>query len=342
MTNAEHPLTLLKHVVRLGLGAPGFLARRRTSDSAYQAMVSLFCATGGKSNDWLSRGISLLYPPSPLDRASGLLGELDQGRTSGIVEDIDRQGFHVFEQRLPEDLCNRLLEFALANPCVRRAPGGSGVGPTPVDAYERDRPEGVRYDFSATAVVNNPDVQRLMADQSFLGIAQAYLRCAPILDVMSLWWHTAHGHEPDPEAAQFWHFDMDRIKWLKFFVYLTDVGSANGPHSFVRGSHRTGGIPRALARKGYARLTDTEVAACYPTTDFIEFTGPRGTVIAEDTRGLHKGKMVESGDRLILQLQFSNSLFGGYYPPERITRVVNEDLHAMIGRHPRLYSSYYP
>ena len=33
-------------------------------------------------------------------------------------------------------------------------------------------------------------------------------------------------------------------------------------------------------------------------------------MIVEDTRGLHKGKHVENGDRLVFQLQYTSSLFG--------------------------------
>jgi hypothetical protein len=217
---------------------------------------------------------------------------------------------------------------------------GAGLSPKSVDHYDREHPEGVRYDFSAQDVIDNPDVQCVMADRSIIAVAQRYLRCKPILDVMSMWWHTAYSRIPDKEAAQFWHFDMDRIKWLKFFIYLTDVGPDNGPHSFVAGSHRTGGIPSALRLKGYARLTDQEVEACFSRDRFLEFTAPRGTIIAEDTRGLHKGKLVSNGDRLILQLQFSNSLFGGYYPPSRFTCMLNQDLKSMVQEYPRLYANY--
>ena len=43
--------------------------------------------------------------------------------------------------------------------------------------------------------------------------------------------------------------------------------------------------------------------------DMVEIGGPRGTIFAEDTRGLHKGKHLLTGDRLLFQLEFSNSLF---------------------------------
>jgi hypothetical protein len=152
-----------------------------------------------------------------------------------------------------------------------------------------------------------------MADLSLLAVAQDYLRAAPVLDIVTMWWHTALRDAPDARAAQLYHFDMDRPRWLKFFIYLTDVGPENGPHCFIRGSHRTGGIADPLRAHGYARLTDDDVARHYPPGDHVCFTAPRGTIIAEDTRGLHKGQHVTSGDRLILQLEFTNTLFGGRY-----------------------------
>jgi phytanoyl-CoA dioxygenase PhyH len=208
-----------------------------------------------------------------------------------------------------------------------------------VERFARGNPDCVRYDFSEQQLVNNPLIQRLMADRSFIAVAQNYLQAQPIVDVVAMWWNVA-SPRPDKGAAQYWHFDMDRIKWLKFFVYLTDVGPENGPHSFVAGSHRSGGISGSLLQKGYSRLIDEEVGSSYPPDKFIEFTAPRGTVIAEDTRGLHKGKHVTKDDRLIFQLQFSNSLFGGDYPKCTIRNPSSPLLAEMMSNYPRLYSHY--
>lgn len=314
----------------------------KTPNLAYLALIRLFCRTGGKSNDLLSRGIAKVYRPYAMGSPRGVLGEFDRDELRSVIGDLDERGFHVFARRLPSDLCDRLLTFALTQPCVLRPMSTSADAREPrlVDRYDREHPQGVRYDFRAQDVIDNLDVQQLMTDKSLIGVAQGYLRCKPIFDVTTMWWHTAYSKQPDKDAAQFWHFDMDRIKWLKFFIYLTDVSPESGPHCFVAGSQRTGGIPRQLRDKGYARLTDEEVAACYAPERFIEFTAPRGTVLAEDTRGLHKGKHVASGDRLVLQLQFSNSLFGGAYEKVRFTRYGNAELSAMVQHYPRLYSNY--
>jgi hypothetical protein len=88
------------------------------------------------------------------------------------------------------------------------------------------------------------------------------------------------------------------------------------------------------------RLTDEEVASAFDDNKIIEFSAPRGTIIAEDTRGLHKGKHVQKGDRLIFQIQFSNSLFGGYYPKFWMGNEVTERLRDTSKRFPDLYSAY--
>ena len=160
------------------------------------------------------------------------------------------------------------------------------------------------------------------------------------MDVLGMWWHTPFSDRPDSEAAQYFHFDMDRPKWLKFFIYLTDVETTSGPHTFIAGSHKTESIPSSLLSKGYARLTDEEVKNAFDEKDIIEFAAPRGTIIAEDTRGLHKGKHVQKGDRLILQLQFSNSLFGGYYPKAKMDNVLCQNLKNSIEKFPKLYGAF--
>jgi hypothetical protein len=62
--------------------------------------------------------------------------------------------------------------------------------------------------------------------------------------------------------------------------------------------------------------------------------------LAEDTRGLHKGKHVVRGDRLMLQLQFSNSLFGATYPKCRFGDVIAPPLRGAVSAYPRIFSAF--
>jgi ectoine hydroxylase-related dioxygenase (phytanoyl-CoA dioxygenase family) len=329
-------------VGRLMVGGIQHALTGRTPGTSYRSLISLFCSTGGRSSDALSRFVSIVRPPYRTRDVDGVLGHLDRDRLSAIRSDLDENGYHVFDARLPGAVCDKLVAFSRTARCQVRSPAESGqvAKDIIVDTYDPSQLIGTRYDFLTQDLVDNPDVQQIMADATLLAVAQTYLRSRPILDVLGMWWSAAFSDRPDAEAAQHFHFDMDRIKWLKFFIYLTDVTPENGPHCFVAGSHRTGGIPQSLLAKGYSRLTDDEVSAVYSRDRFIEFAAPRGTIIAEDTRGLHKGKNLERGDRLVLQVQFSNSLFGGYYPPTKATRVVDENLRAGVAAYPSIYANY--
>ena len=338
-TKLKTVIRLLLSLVRLSIGLVIYLCRNKNSAFAYQAMIELFCLTRGKSNDVISKIISFFKRPYHFPESKGVLGVMDKQRCDQILSTLNEKGYFIFEQRLPEDLCNRLLQFATSHPCRMRGSDNDHRNQK-LTVYPRNNPMAVRYDFDTQDVIDNPDVQKLFADLSLATVAQDYLKTKPVIDVSSIWWHTDYSDQPDSAAAQFFHFDMDRPKWIKFFIYLTDVGPNNGPHTFVAGSHVSGGIPSSLLKKGYARLTDGEVNSHFEEKNIVEFNAPRGTIIVEDTRGLHKGKHVQEGDRLILQVQYSNTLFGGNYPKFKLGNIVAEELKIKISQYPELFANY--
>ena len=308
--------------------------RKKTPERTYQSMVRLFTRTGGKSNDLISRGVSALRPPAEFPEHDGVLGAFDRKQ---VIENLDRDGFHVFDARLPDSVCDRLLAHALKTPSVAQGAAGDGDA---MLVYDRNRPRAVRYELEPKDLVCNADVQSLLADWSLLTVAQDYLRASPIFDIVTMWWHTAYSDRPDARAAQFFHFDLDRPRWLKFFFYLTDVGPENGPHCFIKGSHRTGGIADELLARGYARLGDDDVAKHYAPDEHVKFVGRKGTIIAEDTRGLHKGQHVVRGDRLIFQLELTNTLFGGRVTPLPKATPIVDAFRDRLRDYPRIYSTF--
>ena len=304
-----------------------------------QSLVRLFCASGGRSNDLIAKLLAARHPPRPLAEPPSVLTPLAAAQIDEASAALKERGYYLYDQHVPQPICDRLLQFALTQPATVRLRDGESRDKVST-VYDPTRPLGVRYDFAEADLINHPDVQALMADPAIVATAQAYLGAEPVVDVVAMWWNTAFSDRPDAEAAQYFHFDLDRIKWVKFFIYLTDVTPESGPHYFIAKSHRTGGIPAALLAKGYARLTDEEVSTHFPPQDFIEFAAPCGTILAEDTRGLHKGQNVRTGHRLVLQIQFSNSLFGPPYPKVAFDAMHDRNLKAMVERHPRIYSAY--
>ncbi|HEX4450481.1 MAG TPA: phytanoyl-CoA dioxygenase family protein [Kofleriaceae bacterium] len=337
MTLIERALDL-RDATYLTSGLAYYMLCGDTPERAYQSMVRLFCRTRGRSNDLVSRAVSALRPPKSLPCHDGVLGTLTDEHRMAIRDALDRDGFYVFDQLLPASVCDRLLALASSVPSVAQNAAPDG-GDTNI-VYDRAAPRAVRYELRPDDLLADAAVQELVADWSILTVAQDYLRAAPIFDIVTMWWHTAFRDHPDARAAQFYHFDMDRPRWLKFFFYLTDVGPDNGPHRFIRGSHRTDGIARELLARGYARIDDADVARHYSASEHVCFIGHRGTIIAEDTRGLHKGQHVFRGDRLVFQLELTNTLFGGRLARMRLPTDPATPLRERIQRYPRTYSAF--
>lgn len=322
-----------------------YLRTGNTQRSAHQALIQLFCATGGRFNDLVSLLISWLSPVKVEGSADGVLGHLDRKAIEAKTEELRSNGFLVFPAALPSDHCARLMKFAVETPSrtrrmdgefIERAVGRINFDPTNLLA--------VRYDYDTQDLLDCEDIQALLSDKTLLAIAQAYLKTVPKADILSMWWHTKFHSQPDSEAAQFYHFDMDRIKWIKIFIYLTDVGPLDGAHSFISQSHKAGNIPAKFLRRGYVRLSDKEVKDYYGEKQEIKFTAPKGTIIIEDTRGLHKGNLVQQRgvSRLMLQLQFSNSLFGADLSGARLTNVSHPELAALMQSTKSIYSQFLP
>jgi hypothetical protein len=315
-----------------------FARTGETPEEAYQALIALHCRSNGTTTDVLTELIRRFRRPLKLDPVKGILAPMSAEQRNSALAALREDGFVMLEARLPQEICAGLRAFGESAPAE---PRGEGDTLPPFAVYNRAAPLARRYDFSEASLVAQRLVQQLMGDESLLAFAQSYFRAAPLFDFVTMWWSTVYSAEPGSQAAQLFHFDFDRVKWLKFFFYLTDVTEKRGPHCFVRGSHRRG-LPGAgpLLARGYARLNDDEVAAAFGSDKIASITGKAGTIIAVDTRGFHKGLVPESGDRLVLQFQYSISEFGGAVPRCRLERIVAPELRTLLDRHPAVFARY--
>jgi hypothetical protein len=315
-----------------------FSSTGQTPEEAYQALIALHCRSNGTTTDLLAEIVRQFRRPQPLARRAGILGALSDDRLGWSIKSLQNDGFVVFDAKLSPGVCAELKRFAETTPALPDGEGGEETRPA---IYNRKFPLARRYQFSESDVLTSVPVQRLMGDESLLAFAQTYFGAAPLFDFAAMWWSSTFSEQPGHQAAQLFHFDFDRLKWIKLFFYLTDVTDDRGPHCFVRGSHRRG-LPEAapLLARGYARLTDDEVITAFGPEKIASITGPAGTIIAVDTRGFHKGLVPTAGDRLILQFQYSISEFGGAVPRCPIDRVVAPELQRLLDRHPAIFARY--
>ena len=91
---------------------------------------------------------------------------------------------------------------------------------------------------------------------------------------------------------------------------MTDCTELTGAHCFIKGSHKNNGIKWSLRKKGYSRLSDNEVNTKYDKNDIVQVIAKRGSLLIEDTRGLHKGTNLIKNYRFLIQLQYSSSAYG--------------------------------
>lgn len=317
-----------------------------TPPAAYQSLIRLFCDTQGASSDFFHELVKLNHPPYKLpEKITGVLGDMDSAKLSSICSKIEEDGFYVFEHKLSDDIIEGLLEIPKKYPAHLRPVEANAatysMGKEIQEIFDPSNVKAVRYDWYPEILTKNKTVQSLLADVTFMAVAQEYFKSQPISDVLGYWIHTDFVKEPNSMSATKWHFDMDRIKWLKIFIYLSDMDTERGPHCFVRGSHKTGGIPTELLKRGYARIEDHEVDQYFKKEDILEVIGKKGTIIIADTRGLHKGKHLLKDHRVLFQMKFCDSLFGAenvfYKSPDDVC----PELKEAIAKYPRVYQKYF-
>ena len=78
---------------------------------------------------------------------------------------------------------------------------------------------------------------------------------------------------------------------MKVFYFFNDCTEDNGPHHYIDQSHRNFSV------NGKRYYSEEEVFSKYHKSQEIKSIVKKGTVIIEDTRGLHKAGMPKEGFR---------------------------------------------
>ena len=269
---------------------------------SYLSLRKLFYSSNTKFNQRVSARIAKENPGYSI-KASGVLGNLSDGEVAKISAEIQQNGYYIFPTFLPVETIEYLTQLSYRTKAKLTPAPKDGESS---DYFKRGNEKAIKYQYFEEDLIQDHAIQKLISDPSILAVAQAFLKSKPVIDLISMWWSTAVSKQASSEVAQLYHWDMERIKFLKFFFYLTDVETDTGPHCYVKGSNN--GFPAAVRRDG--RILDEEINKAYPAENLIEINGKRGSILAVDTSGFHKGKNLKRADRLLLQFEFANSLFG--------------------------------
>ena len=168
------------------------------------------------------------------------------------------------------------------------------------------------YGYDTFDLIKTNEVRSLIKyfnENKVVNIIENYFGSTPYILDVNMWWSNI-SKKLDSYSAQDFHFDLDSIKFLKIFIYLKDVSDNEGPHVYVKGTHRTFNKPYKLLKRGYSRISDEEISKYYDDNKIQKITGKKGTIIIGDTTCFHKGLVPTKGNRLIFEITFSNSQYG--------------------------------
>jgi hypothetical protein len=158
-----------------------------------------------------------------------------------------------------------------------------------------DVPEGVHVAFfDAKLVVQAPCIFEIVNHPLVLGAVARVLGAKPTLSYMAVWWSLPAG-DGEAQLAENFHRDVDDWRFVKYFVYLTDVDEEAGPHVFIPGSHKQNKLTKIR------RYSEDEIADAFQKGNEKVYIGPAGTSFIESTYGFHRGLPCKSKARLALR-----------------------------------------
>ena len=121
-----------------------------------------------------------------------------------------------------------------------------------------------------------------------------------------------------------WHRDTNHPDFLvKAFVFFTDCDLETGAHHYIAGSIQD----RRFRDKVY--YSDDEIHSVWPldAEDHITSTVPAGTIIIEDTRGLHKAGIPKKAFRDLGYAVFTPP---NYFRPNKSYYKINKDVYQSL------------
>lgn len=152
-------------------------------------------------------------------------------------------------------------------------------------------------------------IARLARNQTIIEMVRCYFGSEPTLWLSQIKWSSsvdAKGRrllpstydEPTQYDNHSFHYDVNDIKSVTVFVYLTDVDTESGPHRVIKRTHKTQSIKKLLRI-----ILDDNVAEKIYEAKIETILGTAGTAFIEDTLCYHKAS-AGSKSRCILSMDY--------------------------------------
>lgn len=233
------------------------------------------------------------------------IGKIAIGGDSSLINDFENihikelrvNGFTELDKKLDiniiDEIIKRSNDLQLLDP-FNRSFGRFAISDIPDATHVAN--------FKREDLIGIDSIMELANDPGVLRIVQEFLGAKPTISNVNMWWSIA-GKEKAKDA-QLFHRDVDDLKFCKLFVYLTDVGMNDGPHTYVKGSSATNKLTKIR------RYQDDEIVSAFGEENVTNFCRPKGSIFIVDTYGFHKGTLPIDNNRLLLQIQYSLNPIG--------------------------------
>ncbi len=194
---------------------------------------------------------------------------------------------------------------------------------------DNENDNAIRLDILKADLLSNLIISKFVAQKKWFDIVENYFYFSPKLIDVNAWYTLPKkgggediniNEEITGYDAQIWHRDVDKLKDIKIFTYLTDVeNEENGPFEILDRTHLFSLNKFKYLNKNNYRILDKNIPLDLKKNKHT-FLGKKGTSFMVNTRCLHRGTKVKKKFRLILELYFSSSFFGKHMKFNDFTR----------------------
>lgn len=220
------------------------------------------------------------------------------------LNSLHANGYAIFPLQIKKEFLDQLLDAISKLRFTKDSARGSEG-----ELIDLSNPPDCNVSHAAEKDLHKAKIIRTICENNLLkNLAEEYMQ-ASVIPIDKNLWYTFPSKSPSSEAAQLFHYDIDSLRWIKVFIYLSNVAEENGPHEYVRGTHKVGSRNLELLTRRYSRITDKEIKTHYKGRNQKIF-GDKGTIIFADTRCYHKGNNPTIGHRLMLEFTFAPSTIG--------------------------------
>ena len=312
-------LSTIKNILSIFLTVTGyiyFLITKKTPNLIYQSYVRSYCYTNGRISKFLNFIKKYFIFENYFIKKKEIKSKYNFKKINDILKN---DGYYVFSDKIDEETVKQILNFSLKTECFYYDDQGEKKKCLFNPNLKTSEYKSSKYSYEEADLFNFDPIHKILFDENFSIIAQNYFNSKPCYSDLAMWWSPTRNFTPTDsmekanQSAQKFHFDLDRIKWLKLFIYLTDTNEDSGPHEYVKGTHKISGKPKNLLDQGYNRIAEESIDQYFSKDKKIKLLGSKGTMFIADTSCFHRGFPPVNQHRLILIIEFASSMFGANF-----------------------------